>query len=139
MKWTIATVAALVVVLSAGAVPTLEPGPARIRLTGVQVEHRLTAAGHARTFALHNRPAYPDRLGIAVVTCNGVARGWVDCTYLLRLSRGSIIARGLVPAAAGFRLLAIVGGTGFYANSGGEMTAQPLGRGQLMLINLLGY
>lgn len=139
MRFASVAVAAAVLALTATAATTLEPGPARIRLTAQQIEQRLTHTGIARTYALYNRPAYPDRLGTAVSICVRVAHGWFDCSYLLRLSRGTIITRSLVPSAAAFRLLAIVGGTGYYANVGGEMTAQPVGDGQLFLINLHGF
>lgn len=139
MKFLVVAFAAVVLVLSATAATTLDQGPARIRLTATLVEQNFTSAGRSRTYALFNRPAYPDRLGTAVATCVEVSRGWLDCSYLLRLSRGTIVARSLVPSAAAFRLLAIVGGTGFYANVGGEMTAQPVGDGQLLIVNLLGF
>lgn len=138
MRYAVVAVAA-VLVLSATAASNLDPGPARIRLTGAQIEQRHTSYGLARTFALFNRPAYPDRIGTAVETCVDVSRGWEDCTWLLRLSRGTIVSRSLIPSAASFRLLAVIGGTGFYANSGGELTVQRFGDGQLVLVNLLGF
>lgn len=138
MKVTLAAAVALVIVLGATASSALDPGPARIRLSAVLVGHRDQPVP-SKTYALFNRPAYPDRLGTGVTTCVPAGRGWLDCSYLLRLSRGVIVARALVPSAAAFRLLAIVGGTGYYANAGGEMTVQPLGdEAQLILINLLG-
>lgn len=137
MRLAVCALAALVLVLSATASTTLDPGPARIRLSAVLVGHRDQPVP-TKTYALYNRPAYPDRLGTAVTTCVPAAGGWVDCSYMLRLSRGVIVARALVPSAAAFRLLAITGGTGYYANAGGEMTVQPLGGGQLIFVNLLG-
>lgn len=140
MKLLLAAMLAGVLALAAAAAPTISPGPSRIRLTGSLIEQRYAAGAPAKTYALFNRPAYADRLGTAVVRCLEVSTGWVDCTELLRLSRGEIIARGLVPSAARYRVLAIVGGTGYYANVGGDMSVQTLGAsGQVLLVDLIAY
>lgn len=138
MRFIVCGLLSLVLVLGATASTTIDPGPSRIRLSAV-LAGELRSPLPSRTYALYNRPAYPDRLGTGVSTCIPAALGWLDCSYLLRLSRGTIVARALVPEAATFRLLAIVGGTGYYSNVGGEMTVQPLGNGQLILVNLLGF
>jgi hypothetical protein len=138
----VALLAVVVVVAQTGrGAPTITPGEARIRLTADLIEMRTAHGFSYRTFALYNRPAYPDRLGTGVVSCVTVAKGWLDCSELLRLTRGTIITRGLVPAAAAYRVLSVVGGTGAYSNTGGEMTVQPLGgRGaQQILVNLIAY
>lgn len=131
MRIAAAIVAVVVVALVAGGAGAIAPGEARIRLTAEQTA--------PNTYALYNRPAYPDRIGTAVRTCDTVSRGWVDCSFLLRLGRGTIIARGLNPTAAPYQVLAVVGGTGYYANTGGEMTSQPVGTGQLLIVNLIAY
>lgn len=131
----IASAAVAAVALVVGGASALNPGPARIRITASQIEVRVTPNGVARTYALYNLPAYPGRIGTGVATCVNVSRGWLDCTHLLRLSHGTIIARSLVPNAAAFRLLGVVGGTGYYSNAGGEMTVQPLGTGQLITVS----
>ncbi len=138
MKPVAVLLAVVVLGLGVTAASALDPGPARIEVTATQIEQRVTSAGVAHTYAVFNLPAYPNRIGTAVASCTSVAKGWLDCTYLLRLSRGTIVARSLVPSAAAYRLLAVVGGTGLYANSGGEMTVQPLGGGQLVTVNLQG-
>lgn len=138
MKYVVVLILAVIIVLSATAATTIQPGPARIQLTSVLLE-RKEAAGVSRAYALYNRPAYPNRIGTGVQRCLSVSKGWLDCTYMLRLSHGVIVARALVPSAASFRLLAVLGGSGLYSNVGGEMTVQPLGNGQLIIVNLLGF
>jgi hypothetical protein len=139
MKAAAAIAAAVALALVVAGAHALTPGDARIRITGARIETREFGAFTMRTYALYNRPAYPGRLGTATVSCLEVAGGMLDCSELLRLSRGTIITRGYVPKAAAYRVLAVVGGTGLYDNVGGEMTTQPLGGGQLLLINLIAY
>jgi hypothetical protein len=108
----------------------IEPGPYRIRLSATLTE----AMGTNRTYALWNRPAYRNQLGTAFVSCEPIGTGWIDCVETFRLSRGEIVARGVVPSAALFRVLAVTGGTGLYANVGGDLTIQPAGGGPVLLI-----
>jgi hypothetical protein len=113
----------------------LTPGPARIRLTAT----RIHSENNYDTYALYNRPAFPDRLGTAFVFCTPALRGYTDCREILRLGRGQIVARGVVPSASAFRVLAVLGGTGYYANAGGELIVQPLGGAQLILVTLQAF
>jgi hypothetical protein len=114
-------------------VPTsaaLTPGPWKIRLTGDEVDR----PGANHVYALYNRPTYNERLGTGFLVCLPVNRDFNDCTAFLRLSRGQIIARGVVPSASSFRLLAVSGGTGLYANVGGQLLMQPLGDGVILFL-----
>jgi hypothetical protein len=108
----------------------LEPGSYRIRLSATLTE----TSGMNRTYALWNRPAYRNQIGTAFVDCEPIATGWLDCVETFRLRRGEIIARGVVPAASLFRVLAVIGGTGFYSTVGGEATIQPSGPSPVLLI-----
>lgn len=122
-------VAALLIPSASG----LQPGPARIRLTATLIHE----ANEYDTYALFNRPAYPDRLGTAFIYCTTADQGYSDCREILRLSRGQIVARGVVPTASSFRTLAVLGGTGYYSNVGGEMIVQPINHDvQLILVIL---
>jgi hypothetical protein len=133
MKLAIVSTVMLFLVSSAHA---LQPGPARIKITAQLT--RSTEVG--QVYALYNRPAYRNRLGSAFVRCIKLPVRWLDCYETLRLSRGTIVARGVVSASSRFRSLAIVGGTGYYANVGGEMIVQPLGRNfQLILVDLQAF
>jgi hypothetical protein len=113
----------------------LEPGPWKINLTATPLE----SSFGAKTYALWNRPTYPDRIGTAFVHCEPVAEKFVECFETLRLGRGQISAHAVVPATSTFKLLGVTGGTGLYANTGGQMTVQQLGTGQLILVDLLAF
>jgi hypothetical protein len=108
----------------------LTPGPWKIKLTGNEIDR----PGANHVYALYNRPTYSDRLGTGFLVCLPVNRDFDDCTAFLRLSRGQIIARGVVSSASQFRVLAVGGGTGLYANVGGELLMQPLGKGVILFL-----
>jgi hypothetical protein len=126
---------ALLAVPAAG----MPPGPSRIRATAALLSQQAAHGTVVAVYALHNRPAYPGRIGTAFVRCQPAGGGYLECAETLVLRRGEILAFGVVSAAAGFRQLAVVGGSGYYANAGGEMTVQPLGGGQLILVDLEGF
>jgi hypothetical protein len=126
------TIAALGVMLLV-LVPTssaLVPGPWKIRMTGNEIDR----PGANHVYALYNRPTYSGRLGTGFLVCLPVNKDFDDCTAFLRLSRGQIIARGVVSSASHFRVLAIGGGTGLYSNTGGQLLMQPLGDGVILFL-----
>jgi hypothetical protein len=132
---TIAAIGAMILIL----VPTsaaLTPGPWRIRLTGNEIDR----PGANHVYALYNKPTYRGRLGTGFLVCLPINRTFDDCTAFLRLGRGQIIARGVVPSASSFRVLAVGGGTGLYFNVGGQLLIQPLGDGViLILVDLVAF
>lgn len=105
---------------------TLPPGPATVTVTAVQRSSSASDSFTRTEYGLFNKPAYRNRIGTLVVLCSIVSAKWLACTAYLRLTRGTIVADGLFPAVATFRSYAVVGGTGYYANSGGSMVTQPL-------------
>lgn len=133
---TLALAASLFPALAAQAVPK---DRATIRLTGTLLQDRVTFLGPAHTYALYNRPAYENQLGFAFLRCVTMSKGWLDCHETVRLQRGTIVAEAVVPEAAGYRTLAVTGGTGIYRSVGGEMIVQQIGDGQALSINLQGF
>lgn len=138
MKTLAALAAAATLLIPAGG--KLEPGPWTIKITGTLVSTmRLSPNRQARTYALYNRPTYQSRIGLGFVICYEISNGYTDCQETLRLTRGIIVARGVSPSASALRTLAVVGGTGLYANVGGQMIVQPLDSSQLILIDLQAF
>jgi hypothetical protein len=112
---------------SAAAVP---PGVAKIKLTGVVISENR----YQRIYSLWNKPAYQQKLGTGFQTCVPVGEDFTDCYMTLRLGRGQIVTRGVSPTVSSFRQLAVVGGTGYYSNVGGQMTIQGLGPQTILLL-----
>lgn len=111
----------------------IAPGPARITVTANPIGKAVTVGGTTtREYALFNRPDYPNRLGTMVSTCRAAEPLWSVCRVFIWLSRGIIICEGIFPQVANFKIYAITGGTGYYANIGGTLTLQPLA-GQVLL------
>jgi hypothetical protein len=134
VKFIAGIIAGLLLVVPAGS--ALAPGAWKITLQANVIEQR----GDVKVYALYNKPTYPRRIGTAFITCNRVSRDFTDCLLTLRLGRGQVLARGIVPASSSFRQLGVVGGTGIYSNTGGQMSMQPLGESVvLVLVDLLAY
>jgi len=126
--------AALVMVMLVTFLPTadaLQPGPSKIKLTGTVVE---TMNKYQRIYSLWNKPTYQQRLGTGFQLCVPFGDQYTDCYLTLRLGRGQIVARGVSPTVSGFRQLAVVGGTGYYENVGGEVTMQSLGPATVLIL-----
>lgn len=120
------------------AVPSIVPGPARVRVTAeLREQRRLGSYTTAKTYALFNRPAYTDRIGTGVLTCTRTSLAWSSCRVYLQLSRGQIVGGALVPAAATFLNLAVAGGTGYYSNTGGTLSMQPLDSRHMLVLVVL--
>jgi len=127
-------IAALATVMLVAFLPTasaLQPGPAKIKLTGTVVE---TVNQYQRVYSLWNKPTYQQRLGTGFQICLPFGDQYTDCYLTLRLGRGQIVARGVSPTVSGFRQLAVVGGTGYYENVGGEVTMQSLGPATVLIL-----
>jgi hypothetical protein len=134
VKFVAGIIAALLLVVPVSS--ALAPGAWKITLQANVIEQR----GDVKVYALYNKPTYPRRIGTAFITCNRVSRDFVDCYLAMRLGRGQLTARGVVPQSSSFRQLAVTGGTGVYANSGGQMSMQPIGDSVvLVLVDLLAY
>ncbi len=127
MRW-LAALAALVVALFATRGATaLPPGPARLDLQTKLVETKqLTPNSTSMVFALYNRPAYKTRLGTAVAIITAAGKQWRTIKAYVRLTRGTLVADTLVPTASTFYTLAVLGGTGYYANVMGTVTFQAI-------------
>lgn len=129
MKLLVASIAVVFSIIP-GASPDLTPGPARIQVTGALAAQH----GPTRIYNLYNRPAYTDRIGQGFLTCYPAGPRWRECAMSLRLERGQVVSRAVVAAASSFRQFAVTGGTGLYANVGGQMTVQPLGDGVVLIL-----
>ncbi len=55
--------------------------------------------------------------------------GLWNCTYVLRLDDGDLVIRGLDPRGPGEYEMAVLGGTGAYANAAGDATFTDTGDG----------
>lgn len=120
---TLTALAAIVLIPSGSATqgePNLQPGPATINVT----TRLTTTTGGTRVYDLFNRPSYRNRIGTAILACVKLAPSVYACHEYLRLTRGQIIAEGVI-SGSGFYRLAVTGGTGYYDNAGGTMTVVP--------------
>ncbi len=64
--------------------------------------------------------------------------GMYWCTYLLRLPNGDVTIEGLDPRGPGVYTFAVVGGTGVYADAGGEATLTDGSEGTEIVLHLIG-
>lgn len=111
---------------SASSIP---PGTYKVNLQAV----RIHSDADVTIYALYNRPTYPQRLGTAFSQCHTLSAKYADCYISLLLTRGQIAGRSVVPRNALYRSFAIAGGTGFYANIGGEMSVVPVGKSVFLI------
>lgn len=141
MKRLIAVSVIILTVLFVPAAKTLEPGPARIRLISIStIDTRRLPGVTIRVFSLWNRPQYKNKLGMGFEDCYKITKEFIDCYLTLRLSRGQITSRGIVSVYATIREMAVVGGTGYYNNVGGDLVIQPIGRDTfLILVDLIAF
>lgn len=130
----LAAVAAALVVPNSGAV---QPGPATIRVTSERLSSRVIDGDvDVSVYAIFNRPAFPRAIGAAVITCRKAAAAATVCYEYLRLSRGQVVAEGLIVDKTFYRL-AVTGGTGYYDNIGGTLTVRATGpRTQQLVFDL---
>lgn len=69
-----------------------------------------------------------ERVGNAYFECLvhkrivGLTTGLYNCTYVLRLTDGDMILKGLDPRGPGVTKFAVLGGTGVFASAAGEAT-----------------
>lgn len=109
-----------------GLQPNLQPGPARIKVQATLVRTRHEGAVVARMYTIWNRPAYKTSIGLAALVCRTTSPTRQVCQFYLRLQRGQIIGGAMEGRGATFHELAVLGGTGYYSNTGGSITIQPL-------------
>lgn len=101
---------------------------ARIAIATIPPASSQTALGTitVRQFLLYNRPAYNKSIGSAVTICQYIGRGKLigggasACFGTYRFARGNIEVRGILSSNESY-LLAVVGGTGYYAAVGGVL------------------
>ncbi len=131
----LATAVAMGLLLVPGA-ESISPGTYKIQVTAVpnRSSHLLTPLVISTQFSLFNRPAYPEKIGTAIVICERTQPDWDVCQLSLRLGQGTVFLVGMFPRAATFRVYAAVGGTGLYTNVGGQLIQQPIGRNTATLL-----
>lgn len=116
----------------------LPPGPSTIHATAhlEAIEHDGETV--VRLYRLLNRPAYPRPIGSAILECQPIAAE-LACHEYLKLSRGQIVAAGVVDRIAFYRL-GITGGTGYYDAVGGSLLVESIGDGtQTIVAQLEGF
>lgn len=108
--------------------PTIQPGPSTIRISDKQVSiKKLSGHLHLGTikveqYLLYNKHVSDDSIGNYVSFCTFLGTGGVlgsgqwFCRNTIRLPKGTLIAAGVVGVHSLFYSLAVVGGTGAYAN-----------------------
>lgn len=141
MRWLAALAALVAVLFPARSATALPPGPARLDLQTKLVEtKRLTPNSVALTFGLYNRPAYRNRLGTAVAIITAAGKQWRAIKAYIHLTRGTLVTDALVPTASTFYTLAVLGGTGYYANVMGTVTFQAITpKAGVLLATLQGF
>jgi hypothetical protein len=132
-----ATVAIGAVVVSVCATgSTAETGPALIRITSTETNYAVVdngrrgrGAGDVEIVAqlLYNRRIRKRAIGRAEFVCTFSYHGRSVCEGTYELPRGRLVVAGSRRYREIYEL-AIVGGTGFYANARGTLTATRIGR-----------
>ena len=104
----------------------IAPGTAYIRITSQAIVHDHRGFVSMTAFALYNRHISPYSIGNAVYRCTMIGnkrtlpRSSQFCNVVYRLPLGQIVATGVMSSPF-YYALAIVGGTGYYKNIGGEV------------------
>ncbi len=134
MKPLAAALAASVALLVPGA-GALTPGPGQVRLTGKVEAVERAARSTTTTYGLYSA-SYRGRIGTEVLVCGSRGDSWRVCLDFIRTPRGTLVAQGIVPVSSRFTVLGVLGGTGIYANVGGELTLVADGRTQRIVGDL---
>jgi hypothetical protein len=135
--------------LCQAAIPASElKGPGVVRITDVQVQYNRVDVGakgpspgdlEVTRYKLYNKRVREKPIGRAQMVCVNIAQNFRNCnaTYLLPAGKmtvsGALQYRGLYD-------LAVTGGTGFYTNAHGTMTATRLSKKpptELLLFRLI--
>jgi hypothetical protein len=120
----LAFAASIAVMLVTGAT-AVQPGTSHIKITSRVVEE---GAGLRIKLTLRNEALSDFSIGSGILLCTRIGGGpFVSqakrCNGTYRLANGTIEVTGVISSRS-FYSLAVVGGTGLYANAGaGEMTA----------------
>ena len=109
-------------------------GPGTVRVAGTQVRHihvdvgaRGRGAGDLDIYRelLFNRRITTKPIGHADVVCTDTGSDSLSCTGTYFLPKGKIMVGGVIGSRLIYEL-AVLGGTGFYANVRGTLTATSL-------------
>ena len=104
----------------------LQPGVNYIRITSQVITKDKKGTIKYAAYALYNKPTYIHSIGNGVSRCNNIGnrrtlpRGTQVCNYIFRFPLGQIVTAGVVTSPVYFKL-AVTGGTGLYANIGGQV------------------
>lgn len=110
-------------------------GPGTIRVTDRLVKHIYVDNGTPGHSAgdldfyrqqLFNKGITPTAIGHSDITCTNTGTGSSNCTATYFLPKGKIMVAGVIGSRF-FYELAVIGGTGLYANARGTITATYLG------------
>jgi hypothetical protein len=110
-------------------------GPGTIRITDKLVKEIHVDGGRPGHGAgdldfyrgqLFNKGITPTAIGHSDITCTNTGTGSSNCTGTYFLPKGKIMVGGVIGSRLFFEL-AVIGGTGFYDNARGTLTATYLG------------
>jgi hypothetical protein len=127
MRYVLAFACGIAVMLSTSA-EAVQPGTSHVRITSRIVEE---GGGREIKLILRNEGLSEFSIGSGILICNAIGGGpFISqarrCNGSYRLAKGTIEVSGVISSRS-FYTMAVVGGTGLYANAGGgEMTAVTL-------------
>ena len=111
---------------SAGAKQELAPGRYFIRITSQVIKRDRDGRIRISASSLYNKFISPNAIGNSIARCiqignrRTIPHGSQLCAVVYRMPLGQIVAGGYVSSPVYYKL-AIVGGTGVYANVGGQV------------------
>lgn len=117
---------AVLVISPAEAVREINPGTAHIRITSQVITRDKTGRIRVSASSLYNKHISPNAIGNSITRCiqTGPRRtlplGTQYCSTAFRFPLGQIITAGIVTSPVYYKM-AVLGGTGTYANVGGEV------------------
>lgn len=133
-------VLALLALAAVAAPPGLAlEGPGTITITDTitsqsyaDLGERGTGLGDLRVYhlKLYNKHITPKAIGRGEMVCFSIGSGGQSCSATYVLPRGELVAEGVIQTRLIYEL-AVVGGTGLYANVRGSLTVTSLGRKRL--------
>jgi len=114
----------MVTAVASAAPPKVVSGRSNITITSQVIKEEKFQRLRITAFALYNKNISPYAIGNSILRCTIISRKRTlprntrTCFAVYRMPLGQIVAAGLVTSSVFYRL-AVIGGTGAYANVGG--------------------